>query len=302
MTGSRTVGAALFAAATNALRAGDLEGVIVRIYGVIAAADDLDPEVGHRVAGEHAALDGLGDARLDRRGVLRRDVGWRTRDSRRRSRRRGRSARRRAGRGRTRRAGRRAACDADELVLALGAAGDGLAVRDLRVADARLRRRTRGAGGRRRSRGGARPSRRSRSGRSRDRCVTRNDGSSIARRSSASPDRAGVLVGLGLDDDADHRRRDAHRVEQDRGARIAQRVAGARASRARPIAGATIAPIMPVSICANVLAVVREHPHEPADLLELALGRVEHRVADAEAAGVDADERELAAARRRSGP
>src|SRR5688572_32750570 len=32
---------------------------IVRIHGVIAAADDLDPKVGHRVAGQHAALHGL---------------------------------------------------------------------------------------------------------------------------------------------------------------------------------------------------------------------------------------------------
>ena len=46
---------------------------------------------------------------------------------------------------------------------------------------------------------------------------------------------------------------------------------------------------------ADVLAVVREHADEAADLLEVALGRVEHRVADAQAAGVDAHERELAA-------
>ena len=74
MTGSRTVGAALLAAATNAFDAGDLEGVIVRIYGVIATTDDLDAEVGHGVASEDATLDGLGDSRLDGGRVLLRDV------------------------------------------------------------------------------------------------------------------------------------------------------------------------------------------------------------------------------------
>ena len=43
------------------LGAGHLEGVIVGIYRVIAAADNLDAEVGHRVTSEHATLDGLGD-------------------------------------------------------------------------------------------------------------------------------------------------------------------------------------------------------------------------------------------------
>src|SRR5207253_2848690 len=102
------------------------------------AADDLDPEVGHRVAGEHAPLDRLADAGLDRRRVLGRDVG-----------------RRRAilvdvatppiggldhqpdvavvaARA------ARANPAADEPVLALGAPGDGLAVRDLRGADPRV--------------------------------------------------------------------------------------------------------------------------------------------------------------------
>src|SRR6185436_2089291 len=96
-----------------------------------------DPKVGHRVTGEHAALDRLCDTRLDGRGMLLGDFA-------------GRctilvdvaaapigrldheldvavlAARPRRPRGR-----------AHQLVLALGAPGDGLAIRDLRVAHAR---------------------------------------------------------------------------------------------------------------------------------------------------------------------
>src|SRR4051812_11309228 len=49
---------------------GDLEGVRVRIHWMIAAADHADPEVDHRVAGQHAALDRLRYPGLDGGSVL----------------------------------------------------------------------------------------------------------------------------------------------------------------------------------------------------------------------------------------
>src|SRR6185503_11777897 len=101
--------------------------------------NDADPEVDHRPAGQYAPLDGLRDTCLDGRGVLLRNL-----------------ARRcsilvdiaAAARSRldheldvaivaARARGARTA-GAHQLVLALAAPGDGLAVRDLGVADARL--------------------------------------------------------------------------------------------------------------------------------------------------------------------
>src|SRR5690606_12109575 len=106
-----------------------------RIYRVIAAANDLDPEIGHGPTGQNSTLDGLRHSRLDRRRVLARDITI------------GRAvlvdvAAAAVGRLHDEPdvavlAARapRARADTDGLVLALPAAGDGLAVRDLRVAD-----------------------------------------------------------------------------------------------------------------------------------------------------------------------
>src|SRR6266540_5592122 len=59
--GARARGAVL-----EADRAGDLERHLGRVDVVVAAVEDLDLEVDHRVAGEHAARHGLLDALLDR--------------------------------------------------------------------------------------------------------------------------------------------------------------------------------------------------------------------------------------------
>src|SRR4051812_12372709 len=96
-----------------------------------AAADDLDAEVDHGVAGDHAAERRLGHSRLDGIGMVRGD----------------RRGRRAVLVDETAAAGRRLDGEldvavlaagaelADELALALGAAGHGLAIRDLRLAD-----------------------------------------------------------------------------------------------------------------------------------------------------------------------
>src|SRR5690606_5215752 len=54
-------------------RAGDLEGDLARVDLVEAAVEELDPDVHHRVAGEHAALRRLADALLHRGDELLRD-------------------------------------------------------------------------------------------------------------------------------------------------------------------------------------------------------------------------------------
>ena len=91
-------------------------------------------------------------------------------------------------------------------------------------------------------------------------------------RSSAWPSRAWSVVGRGLDDDADHRLGDVHRGRARSGRRGSHSVSPVVAVRPP-----TIAPIIAGLDLADVLAVVRVHPDQPADLLDLALGRVEHR-------------------------
>ena len=75
----------------------------------------------------------------------------------------------------------------------------------------------------------------------------------------------GVFIGLGLDDDVDHRVGNCDRIQKDRRARITQRVAGRDPSTRRKDRADHAALDR-----ANVFATIREHPHEPTDLLELA--------------------------------
>jgi hypothetical protein len=97
-----------------------------------------------------------------------------------------------------------------------------------------------------------------------------------------------VALALRLDRERYHGRGELDRLEHDRRARVADRVAGRHvleADRRGDVAGVNLL---------DLLALVRVHLQQPADALALALGRVEHAVARLHRAGVDTDEGELA--------
>ena len=98
------------------------------------------------------------------------------------------------------------------------------------------------------------------------------------------------LVGLrlGLDRDRDDRLGEVHRLEDDRGVLVADRVAGRDVPQAdgrRDVAGPDLL---------DLLALVGVHLEQPADALAWSLGRVEDGGAGVEVPRVDAEEGELA--------
>ena len=97
-----------------------------------------------------------------------------------------------------------------------------------------------------------------------------------------------VDLGLRLDGDGDHRLGELHALEHDRVRGVAERVTGGgvlEADGRDDVAGED---------GVLVFAVVGVHLEEAADALLLVLGRVEHRAARGELAGVDAEVGELA--------
>src|SRR5436190_1642606 len=97
-----------------------------------------------------------------------------------------------------------------------------------------------------------------------------------------------IAFGLRLDRHRDDRLGERHRLEQDRVVPVADRVAGgdaAQSDRGADVAGAHFF---------DLFALVRVHLQQAPDALGRALGRVEHRGARVDLAGVDAEECQLA--------
>ena len=118
--------------------------------------------------------------------------------------------------------------------------------------------------------------------------LTRNVGSSSARRWSATAELVLVGLRLGLDLDLDDRLREGHRLEDDRVVGIGQRVAREgvlEADRGRDVARVDLV---------DLLAVVGVELDDAPDALLLVLGGVEDVGAGLEGARVDPEEGELA--------
>ena len=116
---------------------------------------------------------------------------------------------------------------------------------------------------------------------------TRNVGSSSASFASAIAELVLVGLRLRLDRDVNDRRRELHRLEDDRLLVIAERVAGARvleSDRGGDVAGAHFL---------DLLALVRVHLQQTPDALALILRGVVHVGARLEHARVHAEERQL---------
>ena len=125
--------------------------------------------------------------------------------------------------------------------------------------------------------------------------VTRNDGSSIASRSSAAGEPRVIVVGLGLDRDADHRARGSSsgRARSARADRTACRRSRAALARRRDGDAARRSCRPRSGGCPRGGS--RTSARGGRSCSRWPLRRVEHRVADAQAARVDADERQRAA-------
>ena len=117
---------------------------------------------------------------------------------------------------------------------------------------------------------------------------TRNDGSSCARRSSATPIFSWSTLVLGSTRLRDHRLGEHHALERDRLLHVADGLAGddvLQADHGGDVAGADFL---------DFLALVGVHLQQAADALLAAPHRGQHGVARDQHAGIHADERELA--------
>src|SRR5512138_2735299 len=275
-------GARLRGAVLEAHRARDLERHLGRVDVVVAAVEDLDLEVDHRVAGEHAARHGLLDALLDRVDELLRDdaADGLVREL---------EALARLLRDEAQPAVAvlaAAAGLADVAALRLDLPRDGLAVGDLGLADVRLDLEL--------------PEHAVDEDLEVELAHAPDDGLAgllvgvdaegrVLHLEAVEGDAHLVLVGLRLrlDRDVDHRLRELHPLEDDRRVLGAERVARGRGAEAD--GGGDVARVDLL----DLLALVRVHLEEAADALLLVLRRVEDVGPGLELPRVDPEEREV---------